>query len=174
MDALRVIELGGVQIALVVDEEKRLLGTLTDGDIRRALLHGETLESQVQKFMSSNFRFIRFGDDQSNALQMMRRESLRQIPVIDTEGRVVQLLLLEQCKVNSFVNPVVIMAGGKGTRLRPHTEHCPKPMLLVDGKPILEILLRQCIACGFRNFYFSVNYLKEQIIDYFGDGRDWV
>jgi NDP-sugar pyrophosphorylase family protein len=105
---------------------------------------------------------------------MMQREALRHIPLLDQEGRVVQLLLLQEL-INppQLSNAVVIMAGGKGTRLRPHTEHCPKPMLPVGDQPMLEILLEQCIENGFRRFFFSVNYLKEQIIAHFGDGSRW-
>ncbi len=174
LEAMRIIDHGAAQIALVVDEQQRLLGTLTDGDIRRGLLHGETLVAPVDRLMNRHFRFVRSGEDQAAVLDMMRRDVLRQIPVLDAEGRVVQLLLLQELLAPvQLPNTVVIMAGGKGTRLRPHTEHCPKPMLPVDGKPILEILLEQCIASGFRHFYFSVNYLKEKIIDYFGDGSGW-
>jgi len=174
LEALEVIDRGMSQIALVVDEQQRLLGTLTDGDIRRGLLNGETLQTMAEKLMNRQFRFVRSGEDQEFALQMMRREVLGQIPVLDAEGRVVQLLLLQELlKPTQLPNSLVIMAGGRGTRLLPHTEHCPKPMLPVDGKPMLEILLQHCIDGGFRHFYLSVNYLKEQIIDHFGDGRAW-
>ena len=174
LEAMRVIDNGAAQIALVVDEKQRLLGTLTDGDIRRALLHGETLEAPVERLMNRRFRSVRSGEDQTAALEMMRREVLRQIPVLDEQDRVVELLLLQELLTPVHLpNPVVIMAGGKGTRLWPHTEHCPKPMLPVDGKPMLEILLEQCIASGFRKFYLSVNYLKEQILEYFGNGKAW-
>jgi dTDP-glucose pyrophosphorylase/predicted transcriptional regulator len=174
LEALRVIDRGAAQIALVVDEQQRLLGTLTDGDIRRGLLNGETLEAPAERLMNRQFRFVRSGEDQAAVLEMMRREVLRQIPVLDEQGRVVELLLLQELLAPAELpNAVVIMAGGKGTRLRPHTEHCPKPMLLVDGKPMLEILLGHCIASGFRRFYLSVNYLKEQIIEHFGDGKSW-
>ena len=174
LEALRVIDLGSVQMALVVDDQKRLLGTLTDGDIRRGLLHGEILDAPAERLMNRQFRFVRIGEDQTKVMEMMHRERLMQIPVIDHDGRVVELLLLQDLLVPAQLpNAVVIMAGGKGTRLRPHTEHCPKPMLPVNGKPMLEILLEQCIANGFRQFYLSVNYLKEQIIDHFSDGKDW-
>ena len=174
LDAMRIIDRGAAKLALIVDEQQRLLGTLTDGDIRRGLLHGETLESPAERLMNRQFRFVRSGEDQAAVLEMMRREVLRQIPVLDSEGRVVQLLLLQELLAPpQLPNAVVIMAGGKGTRLRPHTEHCPKPMLPVDGKPMLEILLEQCVASGFRQFYFSVNYLKEQIVEHFGDGKGW-
>ena len=174
LDAWRVIDKGGAQIALVVDEHQRLVGTLTDGDIRRGLLYGETLESSTERLMNRNFRSVRCSVDQGLVLEMMRREVLRQIPVLDQDGRLVELLLLQELlNPQQLSNAVVIMAGGKGTRLRPHTEHCPKPMLPVGDKPMLEILLEQCIASGFRTFYFSVNYLKEQIIEYFSDGLRW-
>ena len=174
LEALRIIDRGAAQLALVADEQDRLLGTLTDGDIRRGFLHGFTLETPVEQLMNRRFRFVRNGEDQAAVLEMMRREVLRQIPVLDEDGRVVQLLLLHDLlNPPQLSNVVVIMAGGKGTRLRPHTENCPKPMLPVGDQPMLEILLEQCIASGFRRFYISVNYLKEQIIDYFADGSRW-
>lgn len=174
LEAMRIIDGGSAQIALVVNDQQLLQGTLTDGDIRRGLLRGETLEAPVERLMNPHFRFVRSSDDQTEVLEMMRREGLLQIPVLDEQGRVERLLLLRELLAPSKLpNSVVIMAGGKGTRLRPYTEHCPKPMLLIDGKPMLEILLEHCIASGFSKFFFSVNYLKEQIIDYFGDGRRW-
>ncbi len=174
IQAMRIIDQGSAQIALVVDENQHLLGTLTDGDIRRGLLQGETLDTPVFRLMNRRFRFVSTNDNEKSILEMMRRESLPQIPILNEDGRVVQLLLLKEL-INppQLNNTVVIMAGGKGTRLRPHTEHCPKPMLHVDNKPILEILLEQYIARGFYTFYFSVNYLKEQIIDHFDDGSRW-
>lgn len=171
---MRVIDRGSAQIALVVDEKQRLLGTLTDGDIRRGLLHGSSLATPVDQLMNRCFRFVHTSEDQASVLEMMRREKLLQIPVLDANGRVVELLLLQELlRPPQLSNAVVIMAGGKGTRLRPHTEHCPKPMLKVGDQPMLQILLEQCISSGFRYFYLSVNYLKEQIIDYFGDGSRW-
>ena len=171
IDALRVMDLGSAQIVLVVDENQRLLGTLTDGDVRRGLLHGKTLETPVERLMNRRFRFVQSGEDQSSVIEMMHREMLSQIPVLDSQHRVVKLLLLQDLLAPAQLsNAVVIMAGGKGKRLRPYTENCPKPMLLVDGKPMLQILLERCIASGFRKFYISVNYLKEMIIDHFGNG----
>jgi len=173
-DAMVAINNGNAQIALAVDIEGRLQGTITDGDIRRGLLNGETLDSPVHKLMNRGFRFVKNGEDQTTVLEMMRREELRQVPVLNAKGCVVKLFTIEELiQPVEINNAVVIMAGGKGTRLRPHTEHCPKPMLTVGGKPMLEILLKQCIASGFCQFYLSVNYLKEQVIDHFGDGKAW-
>ena len=104
----------------------------------------------------------------------MNRDHIRQLPVLDACGRIVDLRLHDSfLSPSKYDNVVVVMAGGKGTRLRPYTDSCPKPMLLVGDKPILEILLERCIASGFRKFYFSVNYLKDQIIDYFDNGSRW-
>jgi dTDP-glucose pyrophosphorylase len=173
-DAIALINSGSAKIALLVEAEATLLGTITDGDVRRGLLRGETLESPAECLINRQFRFVRCGEDKGAVLEMMRREAILQIPVLDDEGRVVQLLTLQELlKPQCFSNSVVIMAGGKGTRLRPHTEHCPKPMLPVGDQPMLEILLEHCIASGFRRFYLSVNYLKEQIIDHFADGSRW-
>jgi NDP-sugar pyrophosphorylase family protein len=109
-------------------------------------------------------------------MALLRLYSIDQLPVIDADASLLGLYLLDDLLEQPpawLQNAVVIMAGGKGTRLRPHPESCPKPMLLVGDQPMLEILLEQCIACGFRQFSLSVNYLKEQIIDHFVDGSRW-
>ena len=174
LNALDIIEKASVKIVLIVDDQYRLLGTITDGDIRRGLLNGISLEMTVDRVMKKQFRFMHRGEDSSSVIEMMLEEDLRQIPVLDEKGKVLEILFLKDLKrQKELANPVVIMAGGKGRRLRPHTDFCPKPMLLVGEKPILQILLEQCIDSGFRDFYFSVNYLKEQIIDFFGDGSRW-
>lgn len=173
-EVVAVIDRGAVQIALVINEEGRLLGTVTDGDIRRALLRGEGLDVPVQKIMHREFRFLPASASEENALALMRRHTLHQIPALDDLGRIVRLFLLEDLiKPKSLPNLVVIMAGGEGKRLRPLTDACPKPMLRVGGRPLLEIILEQCIEAGFRDFYFAVNYLKEQIKDYFQNGGRW-
>jgi len=173
-DAIQAIDVGQAQIAFVVDENNRLIGTITDGDIRRALLRGESFDTPVEKIMFRNFRTLPAGATEQEAIALMRSETLHQIPAIDEQGRVVRLFLLEELiKPKVHTNPVVIMAGGEGKRLHPLTQDCPKPMLRVGGKPLLEIILEQCIDAGFKHFYLSVNYLKEQIKDHFGDGMRW-
>jgi dTDP-glucose pyrophosphorylase/predicted transcriptional regulator len=173
-DAVAVIDRGTAQIALVTDESGRLLGTITDGDIRRALLRGENLDTQVSLIMREQFRSVKASASNNEVLRLMRYETLHQIPAIDDFGRVSQLHLLEDfLKPKVLANPVVIMAGGEGRRLRPLTESCPKPMLRVGGRPLLEIILEQCIEAGFHEFYFSVNYLKDQIKYYFLEGDRW-
>lgn len=173
-EAMRIIDSTSTHIALVVDEKQRLLGTITDGDIRRGLLLGESLVTPATRLMNRNFRAVRSCVDQEVVMKMMRAEKLSQIPVLDKEGRVIELLLLQDLLTPpKLSNVVCIMAGGKGSRLMPYTKNCPKPMLPLGGKPMLEILLDQCISSGFSQFYISVNYLKDQIIDYFQDGKKW-
>ncbi|EAU71031.1 nucleoside-diphosphate-sugar pyrophosphorylase [Synechococcus sp. BL107] len=176
IEAMRVIEHGGAQIALVIGRKQQLLGTLTDGDIRRGILHGKKLESPVKDLMNRNFQSAKYSTtaNRQEMIKMMKKNFLRHLPVIDKNGNVVELLILEEIlNPPEYKNPVVIMAGGKGTRLRPKTKNCPKPMIPVGDKPMLEIQIEKCISNGFKNFYMSVNYLKEQIIDYFEDGSKW-
>ena len=173
-EVVEVIDRGAVQIALVVNENESLLGTVTDGDFRRALLRGLSMQTPVEQFMHREFRALPETATDEDALNLMRRNFIHQIPALDDAGRVVRLFRLEELiKPKERSNIVVIMAGGKGERLKSLTTNCPKPMLEVGGKPILEIILEQCIEGGFREFYFSVGYLKEQIKDYFGDGSSW-
>ena len=173
-EAIRIIDQGAVKIALVVNSDGLLLGTLTDGDIRRGLLRGETLESPAEKCMHKDFLTVSENCSKSMAQRLMREKDMAHMPVLDKEGRVVNLFLLEELdRPKLFPNWVVLMAGGYGKRLQPLTNDCPKPMLKVGGKPILEIILEQCIEAGFRKFFISVNYLKNQIIDYFGNGSQW-
>lgn len=172
-DVIAVIDRGAAQIALVM-EAGRLVGIVTDGDVRRGLLRGESLDTPVRAIMRQEFRFLPASGTAAQALAVMQRETLQQIPVIDESGKVLHLFLLQDLvKPRKRPNSVVIMAGGEGKRLRPLTQACPKPMLQVAGKPLLEIILQQCLDAGFENFYFAVNYLKEQIQDHFQDGSAW-
>jgi dTDP-glucose pyrophosphorylase/predicted transcriptional regulator len=173
-DALRTIDAGGVQIALVVDEAGRLVGTVTDGDVRRGLLRGQTLDEPVLNIANRLPTVARESDDTGTILAMMKLKHLRQIPVVDDDGVVLRLILLDdliQDRIRD--NWVLLMAGGLGTRLGALTKDRPKPLLQVGGKPILETILEEFIQQGFHRFYFSVNYMAEMVIDHFGDGGKW-
>jgi len=171
---IKTINQGAASIALVVDKKQRLLGTITDGDIRRGLLKGLTLDNPVEQVMHREFHSLPADCPESYALRIMRKKTLHHIPGLDSEGRVVRLFLLEDfLKPRSITNWVVLMAGGEGKRMHSLTKNCPKPMLKVGGKPMLEIILEQCAESGFRKFFLSVNYLKEQVTDYFGNGDHW-
>jgi len=173
-NAMQVINSNEFQLALVTDKNNLLLGTITDGDIRRAILRGKKLEENAEKIMNKDYKYIRNDQSNSRAFELMKDSGLKQIPVLNKNNELINLIVenrtLNEKKKN---NHILIMAGGKGKRLMPFTRECPKPMIKVSGKPMLEIILKQCIESGFNKFYFSVNYLKEQIINYFGDGSKW-
>lgn len=173
-DSINLMNENSAQVALVVDAENKLVGIVTDGDIRRAILKGFSLEIGVSSIMTENPVFVRQGISKNVAVELMRKKMIHHVPVLDNNNKLIDLYVLDDLlKKPTFPNSVVIMAGGKGERLKPLTNDCPKPMLQVNGVPILEIILKKCKDAGFCNFYFSVNYLKEQIVEYFDDGKKW-
>lgn len=172
--AIESIQAGRVQAALVVDGNGRLIGTVTDGDIRRGLLAGNTLESPVVDVMNRQYRAVSESATDREVLDLMRHDVLHQVPVLDGDGCPSALAVLDDLLGTSTLpNTVVLMAGGEGIRLRPLTTNRPKPMLDVAGRPMLELILQACIDEGLVHFLISVNYLKQQVMDYFGDGSRW-
>lgn len=160
------------QIGIVVDDQRRLLGTVTDGDLRRGMLRGVTTDAPVGEIMNTAPRTLPVDQPHDDITNYMRHERVRHMPIVDFAGRVVDLVALDKLLgPTQQPYPVVIMAGGEGTRLRPLTEHTPKPMLDVGGQPILETIVRRCAASGFSEFYISVNYQAGVIKHHFGDGR---
>lgn len=174
LEALRIIDSGAMQIVLVVDENRKLLGTVTDGDIRRGILRGISLDTPVKEVMNQKPTTVYYYETRDKILAMMKNKAIHQIPVIDDAGRVVHIevlnKLLQSARRNNWV---VIMAGGLGQRLKPLTDDCPKPMLKVGDKPILETIIQNFIEYGFYQFYIAVNYKAEMIETYFGDGSKW-
>jgi len=174
LDAMRVIDCAALQIALVVDEELRLLGVLTDGDIRRGILRGISLEQSVSLIMSKEMTTVSMHASREEVLFLMKQKDLRQVPVLDDRGRVVDLrLLADQIEAPIRENWVILMAGGLGRRLQPLTNDCPKPLLEVGGKPVLETILEDLASYGFRRYFISVNYKGDMIRRYVGDGSRW-
>lgn len=169
-----VIDKMSLQIALVVDSENRLLGTVTDGDIRRGLLKGYSLSDHVDKVYHRNPMTASSETPLEQIHFRMKRFYISQLPVIDAYGKVVSLEILKDIlSKDPKKSPVVLMAGGLGSRLRPLTDDCPKPLLKVGGKPILEIILEKFVDEGFQNFFISINYMGDSIRSYFGDGSRW-
>lgn len=171
-EVIAVIERTGLQIALVVEPDRRLVGTITDGDVRRGLLRGLGLDAPASAVLTRDpitvTPDLAFHDDG----WLLHKRLARRIPIVDASGRVVGLALPEdEVLPQRAANPVVIMAGGLGTRLGHLTRDCPKPLLKVGTKPILETILEGFLAQGFGRFYISVNYKAQMIEDYFGDGR---
>jgi dTDP-glucose pyrophosphorylase len=170
-DAMKLINKSGNQIVLVVNSSKHLLGTITDGDVRRALLKNRSLSSNVKSIMNSNYKFLYNGTSPSQILSSMNEHRVKHMPILSRKKKLVDFYsitdFLKEDKLNA---QIVIMAGGKGKRLGLLTKKCPKPMLKINGKPILEILVNMLKMEGFYEFLISVNYLKSHIKKYFENG----
>lgn len=169
--AVDVLNLG-YKLALVVDKDGRLVGTVTDGDVRRGLIEFKNLNISIESIMNNNPLTAVKGDTLESLSSVMTEKGVSAVPVLSNKGGV-EDLLVAGAPAPLLDNPVFLMAGGFGTRLRPLTEDCPKPLLKVGEKPILETILESFIKAGFHNFYISTHYLPEMIRDYFGDGGEW-
>lgn len=172
--AIRNLDETALQITLVVSDNGILLGTVTDGDIRRGLLRGLDMGSSIDAIIHREPLVVPPHLSRDTVLQLMRANKIHQLPVVDEGRYVVGLHLWDDLMVPSQrPNLMVIMAGGQGTRLRPHTENCPKPLLPVGGKPMLEHIIERAKAEGFQHFVLAIHYLGHMIEDYFGDGSRW-
>ncbi len=173
-DAISRLDKGGMQIALVVDQNNRLTGVVTDGDIRRGLLRGVTLKDSVDLVVNKKPATSSPTVPRAQRLAIMRKLAIKQLPLIDARGELVGLDTLEEIVQSANRdNPVVIMAGGVGKRLRPLTERTPKPMLHVGGRPLIETIVRNLVSQGFWQIYLSVNYKAEAIEEHFRDGSEF-
>ncbi len=175
VEAIRALDRSSAQICLVVDESRRLLGTVTDGDVRRGILRNVPLDAAVATVMNRTPKVGQPGEDRDTLIATMTALRIHQMPLVDDDRRVVGLETLENLVGVGEQRPnwVVLMAGGEGRRLRPLTDETPKPLLRVGGMPILEVILRGFLKHRFHRFYISVNYHAEKVRDYFGDGRAW-
>ncbi len=173
-DAMRAIEAARIQIAFVVDEDGVVIGTVTDGDVRRGLLAGVTLEAPVSQVMKRGAITAPAGADHDQLVSLMRRKGVRQVPLVDDRGRMVGVQLLDGAfGVPERPNEAILMVGGLGSRLGKLTANTPKPLLRVGRRPLLETILERLIEHGFRRFRFAVNYRAEMIHQHFGDGSQW-
>ncbi len=168
-----------ISIALIIDENGRLLNTITDGDIRRGILSGLSLNDPVSELLPIKARtphpvplVAPAGTAPEDLLELMQANAVRQIPLLDTDGHVVDIVILNDLlpQPNSPLGAVV-MAGGLGIRLRPLTDNTPKPMLSVGGRPLMELTLERFAQAGIQNVHISTNYHADKIIEHFGDGR---
>lgn len=153
----------------VVDEYGRMVGTVTDGDIRRGLLNNLEISQKIGQFMNTSFKYIQDGHDNTSLIKAFKDADIYLIPLLNADYSIKEILDLKSIKT---ILPItaLLMAGGKGERLKPFTDTVPKPMLKIGSKPILEINIDRLISFGITEIYISVKYLKEQIMDYFGDG----
>lgn len=170
-DAIRVIDAGGYQIALVVGAERTLLGTVTDGDVRRGILAGRELSEPVTAVMNPRPTTGTLADGRDRILDVMQRRRIHQVPIVDAAGVVLGVEILDELlQPEPVTNPVILLAGGKGTRLRPITEDIPKPLVRVGDRPILERIVETLRDHGFRDLWMAVNYKGHMIQEHFGDG----
>ncbi len=166
----KIDELAG-QTLFIVDENDKMIGTLTDGDIRRGLLNGANLDSPVEEFMSKKFKFLIQHEFSSGLIKELKKTNIVYVPLLSSNHTIIDVINLD--KLESILPlEAIIMAGGKGTRLKPLTLKTPKPLLKIGDKPIIEYNIDRLIKNGVKKIYISVNYLKEQIKEYFGDGSN--
>lgn len=170
--AIRNLDLTSIKIVLVIGEHGELLGTVSDGDIRRGLLKGLSLSGPIAGVMNKDAFVVTPAMGKDMVRQLMVANKIQQIPVVDQNRQVVGLHLWDELTSSQpRHNLMVIMAGGKGTRLRPHTENCPKPLLPVAGKPMLQHIIEHAKAEGFHDFKLAIHYLGHMIEEHFGDGN---
>lgn len=173
-DSLPKMEEAGLQVLLVVDRRNQLVGIVTDGDVRRALLNGLDLKTQLKKVMHLHPKTLTVNSHISKAKEVMQKYNIRHVPLIDAEGRVADLIIWSDCFATvreERLEKVVIMAGGKGTRLDPFTKILPKPMIPIGDKPIIEIIMDKFYQQGFSEFILSLGYKAEIVKMYFSESN---
>lgn len=176
IDTLKIINFNTKGMAIVVDEANKLLGTITDGDIRRGILKGMVLTEGIEIIYNRNCKYIYSFHERGEIKDLFEEFNLKIVPVVDKDNVVVDYFEIKDLFFENNKNKenyVLIMAGGLGTRLKPLTNDIPKPMLNVGGKPILETIINQFKNKGFTNILISVNYKSEIIENYFRDGKDF-
>ncbi len=174
LGTMQTIDRNGLEVALVCDADRTLLSVVTDGDIRRAIIHGAALSDPVQSVGSPHFAAVPLGTPRTEALDAMLLKRIKCLPVLDDTGRVVDIhTLTTALSSNNHGSWAIIMAGGKGERLGELTKGAPTPMLPIGDRPILEHIVRLLVTHGVRRIFISVGYLASMIRDHFGDGSDF-
>ncbi len=169
-DLLVAIEKVGVGSIVIMDEDYHLVGIVSDGDIRRAMINNE---QNLDKIINKNPEVWSSNHTRQSAITHLKKIKRNLLPIVKEDGKIVDVVCLNEINFKNVENEVVIMAGGLGTRLYPLTKDTPKPMLLVNGKPILERIIEKLIDQGFYKYYISINYMGEKIKEYFQDGSKW-
>lgn len=174
LDTIAIIDKSGAQAAVVVDDQGRLRGVVTDGDVRRGILRGIRNTDPVRMILNPSPTSVPAGTPDERIDELMAIKGILQVPVVDADGRLVDVKLSDRLRLNrQYDIPVVLMAGGEGKRLYPLTADVPKPLLKVGGRPILEVIVQNFVEQGFRKFFLSVNYKAEMVENHFGDGSKW-
>ncbi|MHA1754979.1 MAG: CBS domain-containing protein, partial [Candidatus Odinarchaeia archaeon] len=174
-NALKQIDKAGLQLLLIVDEKEKLLGIVTDGDMRRAIIKGLDFKTPIQDIMTKNPIVTSYKSNKEEALRLMKKYEIRHIPVVDEKNKIVDIFLWKDFLKNGEVAcaiknvPVIIMAGGKGKRLDPFTKILPKPLIPIDEKPVIEVIMDNFKKYGFYKFIIALNYKAEMIKMYFAE-----
>ena len=170
-DAIQALNGPAEGMAIITDGEDKVIGVLTDGDVRRALMKEGRLDAAIDAYVRRDFLSVSETETRDQVLDLMQAKKIKHLPILNREGKLIGMHLLHDIVGGEKLpNHAVIMAGGKGVRLRPITEHLPKPMIPVAGRPILERLVLHLVGCGITRIHLSVNYLAEKIVSHFGDG----
>ena len=169
-DAIKKLDANGDGVLPIIDKEGFFIGLITDGDIRKAILN-KTLD--LKHIVNKHPYKLLDSTSVSERIVFLKRIKRRHLPIIDKDNYLIDVFTLDELDFKVVPNPIVIMAGGLGSRLGELTKNTPKPMLNVGGLPLLETILMSFVECGFFNFYISVNYKKEVIMENFGDGSRW-
>ena len=170
-DVINLLDKVALKIVLITDESNSLIGTISDGDVRRGLLRGLELNDPIESIINDIPTVVSPEMNRKTVLDLMVTNKIQQIPIINEKNQVIGLHLWDNLNLPViYPNIMVIMAGGKGTRLHPHTINCPKPLLPIAGKPILEHIITRAKKQGFTNFILAIHYLGHMIEDYFGEG----
>jgi len=170
--AVRNLDQVAIKIVLVVNKANKLIGTISDGDIRRGLLRGLDLKSSISSIIRHNALVVPPEMSRDMVMQLMVANKIHQIPVVDEQQQLINLHLWDKMTtITTRANLMVIMTGGKGTRLLPYTQNCPKPMVLLAGKPLLEHIIERAVLEGFNHFVLAIHHLGHIIEDYFGNGE---
>jgi len=170
--AIESLNNSSLQIVLVVSKGNKFIGTITDGDIRRGFIKGLTIKSSINKIINKKSLFVSSKINKSNIIKIMNKNEIRHLPILSSKKILKGLYVFAHNLTSSFENtPIVIMAGGKGKRLMPLTKNCPKPLIKINGKPILEHIILKARDEGFKNFFISIYYLGDKIKKYFSSGK---
>lgn len=169
-DIVQQIDVNGVGFLAIVDPDDKLMGIVTDGDVRRCIIRDEV---NLKSLINANPLFWPEGKSIKGVAVFMKNKKIKHLPLVDENKILKEVICFDDLAFDLKINPVVLMAGGLGTRLMPLTQDTPKPLLKVNGKPILHYLIESFVDVGFHEFYITVNYLKEKIMDYFGDGSNF-
>jgi len=174
-DTLKVMSKTRLKIALVVDGDEHLIGTVADGDVRRSILNGITADQPVIEIMHPEPSTVAPGVTRGDQIEIMHAKQVQHLPIVETDGRLVGLVSMSQLLTSGLTekpNFAVLLVGGLGSRLKPLTDEKPKPLIPIGGRPVLETIVRQLRDHGIRHMYFAVNYMADAIKEHFGDGGD--